>query len=88
LTSTSRDFVLFEIGSIGGLVAGTITHPLSTVAMRLQAQTRTNLDDPQSYRGLFQALYIIARQEGRAGLYAFVIFLCVFTPNVCVCVKE
>jgi adenine nucleotide transporter 17 len=57
-------------GSIGGVVAGTITHPLATVAMRLQAQAKSDRVDPHSYNGMLHALHTIARQEGRAGLYA------------------
>ena len=71
--SNSRQEKLWGLfaGSVSGILADLITHPLSTVKTRLQCQGAANAESlhGQQYKGFFSGFRHIVRSEGPSALY-------------------
>lgn len=60
----------FVIGGLAGAGATIVTNPMDVVKTRLQLQgeLRSRSETTTRYRGIFHALYVIARADGALAL--------------------
>lgn len=55
---------------ISCVCAGTVTHPVDTMKIRLQLQGEGGTDGAKKYRNIFHGASVVAREEGiKTGLY-------------------
>jgi len=73
----------FGSAAIGKLIASTITYPHEVVRTRMREERTKGAD--RMYRGMIQSLILIAKQEGRRGLYAgMMVHLMRVVPNTAI----
>lgn len=58
-----------SLAATAKLIAAVSTYPHEVIRTRLREQRVATVDNPHKYTGLFQALRLIFREEGVAGLY-------------------